>query len=94
MYNLPLLLAFDVLGQVLREARKQGCFACKRGTLGDLMDAAKTTLVWIDWDELRAGVHRRNGIAHDGELFSANICGKDIENIQGQLVAWGVIGAV
>ena len=93
VYNLPMLLAFDVLRQVLLAAHKEGQFRCRRRQLGDLMDSAKTTLTWKDWDELRAGVRRRNEIAHEGKLFDNTECLKDIMNVQEQLVAWGIINA-
>jgi hypothetical protein len=40
VYNLPLLLAYDVLGQVLRALRDQGEFACKSSFLGPLVEAS------------------------------------------------------
>src|SRR5882762_5888551 len=59
VYNLPLLLAFDVLKQVLLAARDEGQFACSRSQLGNLMDSARVALSWIDWNSLREGVRRR-----------------------------------
>ena len=94
VYNLPLLLAFDVLKQVLSEARREGRFTCPRDQLGNLMDSAKDALPWIDWDSLRAGVTRRNEIAHDGKLFDSKDCIQDIGNVEAQLVAWGVVDAM
>jgi hypothetical protein len=91
LYNLPLLLAFDVLGQVLRAAKKEKIFACKGNSVGDLMDCAKSAVPWIDWGKLRAGVRRRNEVAHDGKLFEAAQCLQDIEDVAKQLMAWGVI---
>lgn len=91
IYNLPLLLAFDVLKQVLLQAREDGRFTCSRGQLGPLMDSAKVALPWIDWESLREGVRRRNEVAHDGELFESTQCLQDIANIEAQLVAWNVI---
>jgi hypothetical protein len=90
VYNLPLLLAFDVLKQALLSARDEGQFACRRSQLGDLMDSAKSRLNWIDWDYLREGVRRRNEVAHDGKLFPAEQCLKDIAGVESQLVAWGM----
>ena len=91
IYNLPLLLAFDVLRTVLRAARKEGKIASKGTQLGDLMDAAQHALIWVDWHSLREGVRRRNGVAHDGELFSATECLQDIGNVRSQLIAWAII---
>ena len=90
VYNLPLLLAFDVLSQVLLAARDEGLFACRRGQLGDLIDAARGAIPWIDRDVLRQGVRRRNEVAHDGALFESAQCVADMASIEAQLVAWGL----
>jgi hypothetical protein len=91
VYNLPLLLAFDVLRQVLLAARDEKAFVCSSDQLGTLMDRSKSDIPWIDWDELRAGVRRRNEVAHDGKLFKSDQCIRDIANVENQLVAWVVI---
>ncbi len=93
IYNLPLLLAFDVLKQVLVQARDEKSFACSAGQLGALMDSAKDSLPWIDWKGLREGVRRRNEVAHDGKLFDSAQAIQDIESVKAQLVAWGIIDA-
>ena len=91
LYNLPMLLAFDVLAQVLRAARDEGTFVSRGDKPGKLMDSAKTALTWNDWGELKDGVLRRNEIAHDGKLFDSSQCLKDITKVQEQLVAWAII---
>ena len=88
LYNLPMLLAFDVLKNVLKAARDEGMVVWPTGKL---MDSAKTALTWNDWGKLHAGVRRRNEIAHDGILFDSSECLKDIANVQEQLVAWAII---
>jgi len=93
VYNLPLLLAFDVLRQVLRQLRNEGKFTCPQSQLGSLVEASKAALPWLDWQAVRDGVHRRNGVAHDGELFDSDTCLADITRIEQQLFAWGVIDA-
>ena len=93
LYNLPLLLAFDVLQQTLAKARDQNFFPCSRDQLGVLMECAKDCLPWNDWPGLRDGVRRRNQVAHDGQLFSAEQCLLDVANIENQLVSWAVIDA-
>ena len=90
LYNLPLLLAFDVLRQALALAKREGQFRSQRTGLGDLMDASQTSLAWIDWPTLRAGVRRRNEIAHDGKLFDSAQCLSDIDLVENQLKAWGL----
>lgn len=91
LYNLPLLLAFDVLKHVLLEAREEGQFIVSGRRLGDLMDSAKISLPWIDWQGLREGVNRRNEVAHDGKLLGDQQCLQDIADVEAQLLAWGVI---
>ena len=49
LYNLPLVLAFDVLTQVLLLARDEGRFTNSQPQLEDLMDGARTSLPWNDW---------------------------------------------
>lgn len=93
VYNLPLLLAFDVLKQALAKARDESLFVCSRNQLGDLIECGKDSLPWIDWDVLREGVRRRNAVAHDGELIDGKQCLKDITSVEVQLVAWNIIDA-
>ena len=93
IYNLPLLLAFDVLKQVLVQARDEKSFTCSGSQLGHLMECAKDSLLWIDWDGLRKGVRRRNEVAHDGKLFDSAQAIQDIESVEAQPVAWGIINA-
>ncbi len=93
LYNLPFLLAFDVLKQVLLQARDEGRFTGSRPQLGDLIDSAKNSLPWIDWQCLREGVKRRNEVVHDSKLFGDLQCLQDIAHIEVQLLAWGIINA-
>lgn len=90
LYNLPLLLAFDVLRGALRVVKKEGRFTAERNSLGSLMKAAENAVPWIDYKALRKGMKRRNAVAHDGELLPAAVCLKDIENVAAQLRAWGI----
>ncbi|HSQ57750.1 MAG TPA: hypothetical protein VLM40_18655 [Gemmata sp.] len=91
VFNLPVLLAFDVLRQALIAARDQGSFSCKSGNLGPLLSSAKSSLTWTDWQALKEGVDRRNKIAHDGEIFDQKQCLTDVANIETQLTAWSII---
>ncbi|MDP1670786.1 MAG: hypothetical protein Q8L63_01745 [Alphaproteobacteria bacterium] len=95
VYNLPLLLSFDVLKQALAEAGNEKLFVCSaRAPLGKLMDCGRDSLAWIDWENLREGVRRRNAIAHDGQLFDGKQCLQDIDNVEAQLIAWKILSAV
>ena len=91
LYNLPMLLAFDVLKNVVQAARDEGTVVWPSESR--LWVGAKTALSWNDWDELMFGVGRRNEIAHDGKLFDSSVCLKDIANVQEQLIAWAIIDA-
>jgi len=93
LYNLPLVLAFEVLKQVLLQAREEGNFIDCQTQLGDLIDHAKTSLPWIDWQHLRESVKRRNEDSSDCRLFGDVQCLQDIANIEAQLIAWGIISA-
>ena len=95
VYNLPLLLAFDVLKQTLTKAKYEGLLKCpkKTSSLGGLMKCAEHSLSiqWIDWDTLHEGKCRRNAVAHDGELFGQKQCLQDIASVEDQLRAWKII---
>jgi hypothetical protein len=87
LYNLPLVLAFDVLTQVLLHAKDEGRFTSSVNQLDDLMDSAKTAFSWIDWQHLRDGVTRRNEVAQSGKLFGDLQCLLYIARIEDQLAA-------
>ena len=93
LYNLPLLLAFNVLKQVLLQAREEGLISSSQRQLSDLMDSAKTALEWIDWQLLWEGVKRQDEVAEGNKLFGDGQCLKYIAFIEAQLVAWGIITA-
>lgn len=91
VYNLPLLLAFDVLGKVLRALKKQRQVPGERDQIGDLMDIFQGDPSWLEWSVLRDGVRRRNAIAYAGELFSGVECLADIEAVEEQLREWEIL---
>jgi hypothetical protein len=91
VYNLPLLLAFDVLGKVLRALKRQRQVPGERDQLGDLMDIFQGDPSWLEWSVLRDGVRRRNAIAYAGELFSGVECLTDIEAVEEQLREWEIL---
>ena len=95
VYNLPLLLAFDVLKHSLTEANNEKQFACSgnRPGLTKLMRCGRNTLPWIDWDALLKGVGHRNEVAHDGKLFDQKQSLQDITSVEAQLLAWKIIDA-
>jgi len=90
LYNLPLVLAFDVLKQVLLQMNEKDPFPDFQ-QLGDLMDSRQASLAWIDWQGLRDGVKRLTEVQYGGTLLGDKQCLQDIAQIESQLVAWGVI---
>lgn len=93
LYNLPFLLALDVLRQVLLQAKEQEQFAGSGQELADLMEAAKISVPWLDWQSLRKAATRQNEVAHQAKLWGDRECLRDISNIEAQLCAWGIITA-
>src|ERR1043165_2834591 len=89
LYNLPLVLAFDVLTKTLLFARDEHKFSGSSSQLDELMDAAKAALSWLDWQYLREGVKRRNEIAQNAKLYGDLQCLLYIARIEDQLSAWG-----
>ena len=93
LYNLPLLLAFDVLRHVLIQAREDGYFTGSGYQLEELLLLAKTSLPWVDWQCLQDVVKRHNEVKHSGKLFGDVQCLRDIGDIETQLLSWGIIHA-
>jgi hypothetical protein len=93
VYNLPHLLAFNVLERALRVLKKQRQLPGQSEQLGDLLDIFQGDPSWLEWSVLRDGERRRNAIAHAGELFSGVECLADIEAVEEQLRAWGILGS-
>ena len=93
LYNLPFLLAFSVLKEVLLQAREEGRFTSSRPQLGDLIDSAKNSLPWIDWQCLREAVKRRNEVMQNGRLLGDVQCLQDIAEVEAQLIAWDIIAS-
>src|SRR5207247_10874641 len=56
-----------------------------------LMDSAKTSLQWIDWQVLREAAQRQAKVEQKGKVFGDIQCLKDIGDVEAQLIAWGVI---
>jgi hypothetical protein len=91
VYNLPLLLAFNVLERALRALKRQRQIAGSSEQLGDLMDLFQGDPSWLEWSVLRDGERRRHAIVHSGELFSGVECLADIEAVEEQLGAWEIL---
>lgn len=90
-YNLPLLLAYSVLDQVLDQLILERVFACKDRRLGVKMSASKGSLAWKDFATVDVGRERRNEVAHKAALFDRAICLKFIDAIEAELRGWGIV---
>ena len=91
LYNLPLVLAFNVLEHVLLQAKESGQFTCGGQQLEELMEGSRTALHWMDWQCMREALDHRNEVVWDGKLASNRQCVKDIAEIESQLIAWEII---
>lgn len=93
LYNLPLILAFDVLTKVLLLAKEEGLFTSPGTQLHELIDSANTAFSWLDWKYLREAAQQRNEVAQTAKLFGDLQCLLYIARIEDQLIAWGIIAA-
>jgi hypothetical protein len=92
-YNLPFVLAYAVLDQVLDELMDQGALQKPKGRpmLGAKMAASKADLQWTDYDLVAVGKVARNALAHDAKLLAKADCFRFVDAIEGELKAWGLI---
>src|SRR4051812_31233026 len=60
--NLPLVLGYAVLDEVLSILKSQGSFTCKSWMLGAKMQAAEKVLPWQNYALVKAGKDARNGL--------------------------------
>jgi len=89
-YNLPFVLAYSLLDQVLSELKDAGVFSSS-WMLGAKMAASRPHLPWKDYDLVNTGKEARNDLAHQGRLLGKSDCLMYIEAIWIELRAWGVI---
>jgi len=90
-YNLPLVLAYAVLDEVLDALIAQGVFSCKSWMLGAKMAASKAALPWQNYALVDQGKTARNDLAHEAKLADKAQCLKFVDAIELELKAWGVI---
>lgn len=86
-FNLPMLLAFDVLKKTVEFAIKEQKLGTKKGWVQD----ARVLPKWIKFANFTAINDRRDEIVHDGVLHPRLQCSSDIAFIEAQLVSWRVI---
>ena len=93
-YNLPLVLAYGVLDQVLSDFMEKGLFPVpnrKRPLLGDKMIASRHHLRWRNYDLVEQGKNARNNLAHEGHLLGKSQCLAFIDAIENELNGWGIL---
>lgn len=93
-YNLPLVLAYGVLDQVLSDFMEKGLFPSpnrKRPLLGDKMIASRHHLQWRNYEFVEQGKNARNNLAHEGYLLGKFQCLEFIDAIENELNGWGVL---
>lgn len=90
-WNLPFVLAYSVLDQVLTALRDQGVFVCSSWMLGPKMQASRQFLPWQDFDLVSRGKDARNEVAHKAVLLSKSECFLYIEAVGKELQAWRVV---
>ncbi|MBM2831858.1 MAG: hypothetical protein HW414_910 [Dehalococcoidia bacterium] len=92
-YNLVLIYAYSVLHDILRQLLLEGRFLAPRNksSLGQLMQASKNTLPWVDFALVDEGRGRRNKVAHKDLLIPRAETWKYIDAIEKELVKWGII---
>lgn len=91
-FNLPLVLAYGVLDEVLDELIAQRTFrrSAGRQTLEIKMIASRPHLPWQDYTLVDFGRVVRNKLAHDAVLHSKKECLRYISAIDIEFRAWGI----
>jgi hypothetical protein len=93
-YNVPFMLAYAVLDQVLTEFMHQGIFKCRdrnRSMLGEKMNASRPSVRWQDYDLIEKGKFARNELAHEAKIVDRANCFIFIDAIERELKTWSVI---
>lgn len=73
-YNLPFVLAYAVLDNVLSELREQGDIKSKSWMIGAKMEASRDIFPWLNYELVYKGKDGRNNLAHDDKLMEKNEC--------------------
>ncbi len=92
-FNLPFMLAFAVLDQVLSDLINQGTIPCcgSRAQLGQKMAASQAVLPWQNYLFVESGKMARNALAHDAVLLGDSDCHAFIDAIEVEFRAWRVL---
>ena len=92
-FNLPLLLAYSALEQVLEQLAYEGTVPAPSGrpTLHARLLAAQNSLSWTSFATIDEGRQRRNELAHDAALLNEQECLRFIGAIEIELIAWRIV---
>jgi len=92
-YNLPFLLAYATLEQVLELLAYEGTIPPpkEKPTLHTRMNASQSHLPWQSFATVDEGKRRRNALAHDATLLDEQDCLHYIRAVEEELVAWSII---
>ena len=92
-YNLPFVLAYAVLDDVLSQLHDQGEFRCssREPMLREKMCASRNILPWQDYGFVDLGRKDRNKLAHEAKLVPKPDCIAYVDAIETELKAWGVL---
>jgi hypothetical protein len=90
-HGLILLFAVSVMEEALERYRDQGLFAPKRGGLKELVSASKDALPWVNWEGMGQIRNRRNDVAHHLKYPPRAQAWADIDSVEKELIAWGVL---
>ncbi len=88
-YNLPLVLAFSLLDEVLSERQQSGDFPSTTNQIGARMFASKEILPWVDFCLVDEGRNARNDLAHKGQMVTEANCRIYVAAIEQELIVWG-----
>jgi hypothetical protein len=94
-YNLPLVLAYAVLDDVLAQMINEHIFKCSKNNgncfnLGDKMKSSIGMLAWIDYTTIDDVRKKRNEVAHKGILHSQGVCLQYINAVEDELKKLGL----
>jgi hypothetical protein len=104
-YNLPFVLAYAVLDDVLDQLLVQGTIKCTPGMRTDpttgaviwmpglkaKLEESLVSLTWQDYATIDRGRIARDALAHEAELLPKADCLGYVSAIEKELAAWGIL---
>lgn len=99
-YNLPFILAYEILEDVLKDFEEDEMFSLpldsngkKKKGLYYLLESSKISpsLKWIDYKTVFRGKENRDNLAHKGILLKKDECLLYINAIEKELKKWSLI---